>query len=136
MPANGSLTNIDYSSILDEVFELLQKFSVIGAVLWIGDMNASLIRSKPNRNDQLFRHFCVENELEILSLANTPTYHHFDGKTTSQIDYAVTLSHQTGTFIDAKVEVRHPLNTSTHDAVICTTSLLLAESAPKKTEPV
>ena len=42
MPAAGTLADSEFSEILDEVYEVIQKYSASNTVLWIGDINASM----------------------------------------------------------------------------------------------
>ena len=89
MPSDGTHTDANYASILDEVYKLYQKFSPGARVIWTGDMNASPERHK-TKNDKMFTTFCKENNLIISPhTPNEPTFHHFNGKSFSKIDYFV-----------------------------------------------
>ena len=86
MPSDGSHSDADYNSLLDEVYEIYQKYSTSAKVLWLGDMNASPERNK-SKNDKSFAAFCSENHLTVsLHAPSEPTYHHFDGKTVISVN--------------------------------------------------
>ena len=51
-------------------------------------MNASLIRH--SFQDKLFQKFLIANSFDKPSgCSNTPTFHHYNGKDNSQIDYVI-----------------------------------------------
>jgi len=79
-------------------------------------MNASLIRH--SFQDKLFQKFLIENSFDKpRGCSNIPTYHHYNGKDNSQIDYVL----QSAPLIDKYLTfIREPLNTSTHDPVMVT----------------
>ena len=86
----GTLSGIQYQEILDEVHEIICKYSPLHTIIWTGDMNASTNRQKPNSNDRLFEHFRKDHELYVIPLTpDVPTFYHFNGVSSSQIDYAV-----------------------------------------------
>ena len=59
-------------------------------LLWTGDLNADVRRMKGYSNDQLLREFLQEHSLAVSSLqCDTPTYHHFNGGSTSRLDLFV-----------------------------------------------
>ena len=81
-------------------------------------MNASLIRH--SFQDKQFQKFLIENSFDKPSgCSNIPTFHHYNDKDNSQIDYVL----QSAPLIDKYLTfIRHPLNTSTHDPVMVTFS--------------
>ena len=52
MPTEGTHIEADYSSLLDEVFEVVQKYSSDAKALWVGDMNA-LPDRRHTKNDKM-----------------------------------------------------------------------------------
>ena len=102
--------NMHYVEVLDEVYEIMEKYRRKGEVVWLGDLNGSFSRSTPSANDKKLRAFCNELQINIPS-ATKPTYHHFIGNINSRIDHILTTS---GSPIVKKVRVdeRHPLNMS------------------------
>ena len=81
-------------------------------------MNASLIRH--SFQDKLFQKFLIANSFDKPSgWSNIPTFHHYNGKDNSQIDYVI----QSAPLIDKYLTfIREPLNTSTNDTVMVTFS--------------
>jgi hypothetical protein len=122
MPTVGAAEN--YSNVLDEVFELIQKYKEKGDIIWLGDLNASFHRANPSSNDKKFKSFCSELHLKPPDDADVrPTYHHFVGGIKSKIDHILTLSTNQVKIQNTRVESRHPTNMSSHDPVladICT----------------
>jgi len=119
MPTDRTHSDADYNSLLDEVYEIFEKYSQTAKILWLGDMNASPERNK-YKNDKLFTVFCKDNSLIISPLSpNKPTYHHFDGKRVSKIDYFVHSIDEN--FIERiEIDIRNSTNTSTHDSLTAT----------------
>ncbi len=114
MPTEGC-ANAEYEEILDEVREIERKFEGHD-IIWTGDINASISRSKPTKNDQLFREFCEDCNLTVSDkMPNDPTFHHFNGTSTSQIDLFIhRLTEKPIKYITLS---RNPLNTSMHDPI-------------------
>ena len=115
MPTLGS-ADPEYAEVLDEVHEVLTKYSSWD-ILWTGDLNADIRRDKGYQNDKMLGNFMNEHKLVISSWQPpTATYHHFIGGSSSRLD--VFIEKQGHEIIsDVKVDSRHPLNTSSHDAV-------------------
>ena len=118
MPTEGA-ANADYSEVLDEVYEVANKYSM-PTLLWTGDINADVHRDKPSRNDAAFKEFCKENYLQVSnSMPPTPTFHHFNGHSKSTID--LFIHRVTENPISAiTIEERNPTNTGPHDPVKAT----------------
>ena len=122
MPSEGTHDQTaDYHSVLDEVNEITQKLKVNSKVIWLGDLNGSFIRAKQTSNDKALKAFCVETGYHSkLSSRETPTYHHFSGQATSQIDHIMGISEQDDLINEVIVDVHNPHNVSSHDAVVAT----------------
>ena len=135
MPTNGTMADADYNEVLDEVYEVVQKYSPNNKILWIGDINASTKRARPTANDRAFKAFCLENKLLVSPLRpDLPTYHHFHGEVTSQIDLAITVEEQQQFLHEVSIDVRSALNTSPHDAIVAHTDQSLAPAIPDNTK--
>ena len=52
MPANGTLSDIAYEEVLDEVQIIFDKYSPSNKIIWMGDMNATVKQYRNNQNDQ------------------------------------------------------------------------------------
>ncbi|VDI68531.1 Hypothetical predicted protein [Mytilus galloprovincialis] len=82
-----------YRAALDILKELLLKYQRTHSIIIAGDFNASFHRQYKDTQDELFKNFCKENQIELPS--NYPidhTYHQGDSK--SQIDYILTKSRE------------------------------------------
>ena len=134
MPTVG--TQDSYGRTLDEVHEIISKYEKDGPVVWLGDMNASGTRPNPHTNDKMFIDFCKEMELVDFN-PKTPTYYHFIGGITSNIDHIITQK-QTDIIGTTWVDERHPENTSSHDAVFTTLRMdtQQAEEASKESRDI
>lgn len=119
MPTDRSRDkSTDYCSVLDEVHEITAKYMNTSIILWVGDINASFVRLKPTMNDLLLKNFCEETGfIQVDCTPNRPTYHHFLGGITSQIDHFLQLSSQKRFLTNINIITRDPTNLSSHDAV-------------------
>ena len=134
MPAEGSHDrSCDYPSLLDEVYELTEKFGKDGILIWAGDLNGSFIRPNPTKNDRALRKFCTETgySSRLASTQNT-TYSHFNGTSTSQIDHIMTIPEHDSLIIDVSID-ENPINVSPHSAVIIKLDLGIAQEVTCKT---
>lgn len=115
MPTEGA-ANADYAEILDEVREIIAKFSSC-IIIWTGDINADPARTKPSRNDKAFNEFCKKIILTIAQpVTPVPTFYHFNGSSASQIDHFIHRKCE-NPIISTKIDTRNPLNTGPHDPV-------------------
>jgi hypothetical protein len=88
-------------------------------ILWTGDINASHSRSRATDNDKKCMAFCKETDIQASPhTPPVPTYHHFSGNITSQIDYFIVPKQQTDIISSISVDIRNPTNCSTHDAIL------------------
>ena len=128
MPTMGS-ANAEYEEILDEVHELLQKFNRIQRDLdWRYKCNDST--AETYKNDDQFKAFCSENDLIVSNkMPTNPTFHHFNGVSTSQIDLFIHHRLAENPIKQITIQSRDPLNTSMHDPV----TAILPMKLPVKT---
>jgi hypothetical protein len=118
MPTLGA-AHADYKEVLDEVHEVISKYSQ-HTIIWTGDINAATHRPKPSANDVKFKKFCHENCMQVSPLTPcTPTFYHFNGKSSSRIDLFVQRKDEE-IISNIKIHTREPLNTSPHDPVSAT----------------
>ena len=117
LPTRGNLTtNDDYQAILDELVEILEKYKVTCDIILVGDMNASLHREGSLSRDKIFRNFLDEANLFLpKNCKKRNTFHHYNGKDESQIDYFLQNKDLITTYVSFE---REPCNTSTHDPVM------------------
>ena len=115
MPTEGA-ANVDYTETLDEIHELLCKYSLYTNI-WTGDINASHVREKPSSNNLAFKSFCDETHLQVSrAMPNLPTFYHCNGRSTSTIDLFIHRKSE-APIDDIKIDTQNPLNTSPHDPV-------------------
>lgn len=115
MPTMGC-KDPEYGETLDEVHELLTKYDDC-EIIWTGDLNADLTRDKNYTNDKQLAAFLREQQLVLTPHQDdTPTYHHFNGNTTSRLDMFIERS-RNRTIQKVRIDIRHILNTSSHDAL-------------------
>ena len=117
LPTRGNLTtNDDYQAVLDELIEIVEKYKATCDIILRGDMNASLHREGSLSRDKTFRNFLDEANLFIPKNWKKPnTFHNYNGKDESQIDYFLRNKELITTYVSF---VREPGNTSTHDSVM------------------
>ena len=85
LPCRGHTLDV-YQEILDELHEIITKYSECSTILVGGDMNASVLRHTSKYN--LFIKCIEENNLHIPDLCGQiNTFHHYNGRDHSQIDY-------------------------------------------------
>ena len=122
LPTRGNgYSRDDYLAVLDEISEIKQKYGDTHNILLGGDMNASIHREKNCARDTDFQNFLAENELAIPRLCTRqPTFYHFNGKDSSQIDYFIESANIVTSY---RVLKRELSNVSTHDPVSCHSSL-------------
>lgn len=126
LPCRGSNATDSFQEILDELSEIKVKYNATASVICAGDMNASMIRD--SSQDRQFQKFVNDNQFGIPNnKSNIPTFHHFNGKDVSQIDYILQSSDFLNNYITFS---REALNTSTHDPIMASLSCILIPSNP------
>ncbi|CAG2224179.1 unnamed protein product [Mytilus edulis] len=120
-----------FESTLDELGEIMTKYSNSTTII-LGDMNASVNRSKGYRQDKALKSFLNEKHLSVpKDYPEAHTYYHHGGKQSSQIDYIVISSTQIDKISDIKVMIDEPLNTSSHRSVQATLSCFFSTRTTK-----
>lgn len=119
LPTRGnSYSRDDYQSVLDELSEIIQKYSPSAKILIGGDMNASVHRGNIIYRDMDFSKFLTEHNLSIPTCCKANfTFHHFNGRDKSQIDYFIENTNLITSYITFS---REATNTSTHDPILVT----------------
>ena len=75
MPSRRNLTNKEYIQILDELHEILEKFTSLHAIFLCGDFNDSLSERQVNEREKLPNNFCNSHKLVNLQNASPTLYH-------------------------------------------------------------
>ena len=133
MPTEGTHDSENtYDDVLDEVHDIMQKYKSSSSIIWAGDLNGSLRRPSPTTNDRKLRKFFREEKLESkITLEETPTYYHFNRRSTSQIDHIAQLQRDENKLTEVRVDQRNHVNTSSHDAVMANLTVI-PKKWPKK----
>ncbi|KAK3093083.1 hypothetical protein FSP39_010865 [Pinctada imbricata] len=100
----------------------------------MGDMNASLYRNPPNRQDQQFKQFC--NKYGLLLSEGYPikdTFFHHNGLHCATLDYILTMNGDV-TIKNIDVIQQDPLNLSDHSLVKANLILPISKQKTKKTK--
>ena len=119
MPSRGNNKKEAFTAVLDELAEIVTKFTDTHAILLSGDLNSSISRYPPNERDQLLRNFVSENKL--LSLQDgTPTYILPSGDPSAEIDYILMNNRAREMVTSVSLDTDHHLNTSDHTCLRAT----------------
>ena len=102
MPTTGNNQNDNYSESLEQISELLEKYSSHSIIL-IGDMNASLHRDDRQRD----KNYPIK-----------PTFFHHNRRYSSQINYVLCDPEMLELSPDVEIHDMSPLNTSDHTLII------------------
>ncbi|CAC5358564.1 unnamed protein product [Mytilus coruscus] len=115
MPCRGNSNTLDdYQQILDELSEIIIKYSGSASIVIGGDMNASTKRN--SSQDKAFMTFIKENGMYIpKSCGSDFTFYHYNGRDASEIDYFMQSSDLISTYITFD---REPTNSSTHNPIL------------------
>ena len=95
----------------------LTQYSTLNTIIIIGmDSNFSL--KSTNRRQNSFKTFVNQFSLETILSGDTPTFHHNNGTSESQIDHIMTNKPEVVTFSMQICKIDEPANLSSHDAII------------------
>lgn len=86
LPCRGNTSRERFTEVLQEVEELLHKYSSNHAVFICGDLNSSLTRQPPNDRDSALREFVSKHNL-LTQQHGEPTFFHASGDTSAELDY-------------------------------------------------
>ena len=113
LPTNKSDSEYGYRECLDIVHDIIQRYGPSHKVLLCGDLNGSLLRTRNNKHDIILKDFVEKHYLHSgASDCIQPTFYHFNGIVTSQIDYI--LSSDPQIFSTYNIMNRESLNVSMH----------------------
>ena len=89
LPSIGSgSSDTEFREVLDEIHEIMQKYSVSHDIVLGGDFNALLHRKKSIKRDQVLCEFVQEQNLcMVRDYPEVPIFFHTNGDFSSQIDY-------------------------------------------------
>ena len=131
MPTQGHKSDVEYTKILDEIYEIKQKYGKSHTFIWAGDMNASMYRSNGPKQDDLFKRFCITNDFNHV-FSSFPTFYSYTGDI-SQIDY---ILHSHDLVLESFfTHTGDYENTSTHVALSTTIRVILKVNACHNENP-
>jgi hypothetical protein len=116
MPTHhGPESLVEYLACLGLIGIIISKYRPTHTVVLCGDMNASLVRHKPQ--DIVLQKFVNEHDLTVPGdMGDITTYCHQNGLWKSQIDYILVTKGDIPVR-NCHVVVKDPINTSCHDPV-------------------
>lgn len=119
LPTNKTDSEYSYRECLDVVHDIIQRYESSHSVLLCGDLNGSLLQTRNNKHDNILKDFVKNHQLSHGTFVSTqPTFFHFNGVVTSQIDYILTSNLKL--LKSYNIGNREPLNVSTHVPVYVT----------------
>ena len=91
LPTNKSDSEYYYRECLDVLHDIIRRFESTHKILLCGDLNGTLLPTRNNKHDVILKDFVKEHSLSTGSFdCVEPTFFHFNGVVTSQIDYILT----------------------------------------------
>ena len=140
MPTNKSNSEFGYRECLDVIHDVIQRYESSHTIVLCGDLNGTLMSSRNNKHDIMFKDFVNEHHL---STGNdhqiSPTFYHFNGYVTSQIVYILcsdpkllkdyTILERQAENLSPHVPVKAELNISTQAKCIVKTG---NQTTPRK----
>jgi hypothetical protein len=118
MPSRGYADSEEkFEAVLDEISELIEKYSGTHDILLAGDMNASMSRIQPQARDRKLCELLNTFGLETQQNPQLNTFHHENGKDKSAIDYIFIKPSTSIVIEDTKTHDMDPVNTSDHAPV-------------------
>ena len=138
MPTNDGKSKSDYQKHIDILHSLIDKYSLRGTVILVGDMNGTLLSNRKNPHDVILKDFVNEHGLSWRQedMGTESTFVSHTGNGNSQIDYI--LSTTKDILNSVKVEEKHHLNQSAHTVISSTLSVsmeTLHSDKHKKSQP-
>ena len=121
MPCRNTHTGDNFNETLDQLQELLAKYRPTHHIIICGDINASLHRTPPNRQDQQLKAFCEEVNFSCNEETQPEhSFHHHNGLHSAKIDY-ILFGEESGDIVTkaAIFNSVDPINVSDHKPVTC-----------------
>ena len=91
MPTNKKDSEFSYRECLDVLHDIISRFESSHKIVLCGDLNGTLMLTRNDKHDIMLKDFVKEHMLSIGNISSlVPTFYHFNGTVTSQIDYIIT----------------------------------------------
>ena len=118
MPCRGLSDNVkDYVDCLDQLYEIVEKYSSSHIVILGGDMNEDLVLREQTARANHLKKFLAEAEMDTKS--TTQTFVNPDGVFASTLDYVFYLKKFSGTIVGIRTLENLLTNVSDHVPVLC-----------------
>ena len=121
MPCRNTHTGDNFNETLDQLQELLAKYRPTHHIIICEDINASLHRTPPNRQDQQLKAFSEEVNLSCNEETQPEhSFHHHNGLHSAKIDY-ILFGEESGDIVRkaAIINSVDPFSVSDHKPVTC-----------------
>ena len=116
LPTNKNDSEYRYRECLDVLHDIIRRYEPTHKILLCGDLNGTLLPTRNNKHDVILKDFVQEHFLSTgLHYSGEPTFFHFNGVVTSQIDYI--LSNDPDLYISYSILQKDPRNISSHVSV-------------------
>ena len=113
LPTNKNDSEYRYRECLDVLHDIIRRYEPTHKILLCGDLNGTLLPTRNNKHDVILKDFVQEHFLSTgLHYSGEPTFFHFNGVVTSQIDYI--LSNDPDLYISYSILQKDPRNVSSH----------------------
>ena len=131
MLCKGSRNSVNkYFTILDELYEIICKYSQTHEIYIGGDMNARMFTDTADAHDKLFRKFCAEMDITVpKDSPRQPTFINSNGVACSQIDCILSTKASVDCIKKISIDNANALNTSDHLPVSASTTIVLKDSS-------
>ena len=88
MPTNKTDSEYNYCECLDVLHDIIYRFESTHKIVFCGDLNGTLMPTRNNKHNIMLKDFVKDHALAIDNFKSLePTFYHFNGTVTSQIDY-------------------------------------------------
>lgn len=112
MPTNKQGSEHAYRECLDVLHDIISRYEHSHNIILCGDLNGTLLVTRNNKHDVMLKDFVKEHMLSCRNSSLDPTFYHFNGYATSQIDYV--LSNCPELVWRYSICKKDPLNVSPH----------------------
>ena len=113
LPTNKNDSEYKYRECLDVLHDIIRRYEPTHKILLCGDLNGTLLPTRNNKHDTILKDFVHEHLLSTGQFNSAePTFFHFNGVVTSQIDYI--LSNDTDIYDSYTIHQKDPINVPSH----------------------
>ena len=137
MPSRGNKeADEKYEAVLDEIWEILEKYASSHDIILLGDLNTAIFRPTPEAREKLLIQLLDNFNLITSQDQNASTFFHENNRDRSTIDYIFVKASQGLNCSDTTVLELDPTNTSDHTSVGMNIELNIKKSAKTPQHPI